>query len=978
VSVDRDRLRHVVKSRLTAESASDIAAWPRIEALLAEALELPAEARDAFLDAACAGDPVLRSHISALAAASAEPGPLDAPAASLSGWLQELARVADAPQLQPGTRLGPYVVSAPLGAGGMGHVYRARDTRLDRDVAVKIVAPHLQQDDGSRKRLEREARIVASLSHPNILAVYDIGDHDGRLYIVTELLKGETLRERLAAGPVAEPAIVDMATQVARGLSAAHARQIVHRDLKPENLFVTEEGVVKILDFGLAKPHVPAPSRQTDALTSPHAVLGTIGYMSPEQLTADHVDGRSDLFALGAVLYEAVTGVAAFGGSSRSEIAAAILSSPPPASFPASISPALAHTIGRCLAKSPGDRYQSAADLAFTLQLLAAGAGARRNTATDVAPSSRRQQVLWTALAGAVLVAAGVITGLYVRGPAAIVAGPPMTFVLHAPRGTEFGRVTMEPYPAVSPDGRRLVFSATSASQRTLWIQTLGETAATQLAPLDSAGFPFWSPDGEFVGFTRGERLYKVAASGNRAPQELCGCLALGGSWNRDGVIVLGGDAGLARVSSQGGPVTPVTRIDATRGEFSHRFPIFLPDGRRFLYVVVSTDEQQRGVYLGDLADPRLKRRILGEDSNVAYDIGSDGRTYLYFVRDRVLLGQPFDVTRAELLSDPIVVARPVIPGEAGRFAAFSISGGSLVHRLRSRLRRPLYWVSRSGVREGNVGPSDASYRYPSLSPDGSKLAAAIDDPETAKPDVWVIDLVRQTSERLTRDPIGAFFPVWLPDGQRVVFASARDRLWAIYAQSVAEAGVSALVDGRAPGAKYPTDTTRDGRFILANGQQGLWLQPLAGIAEPRQLVNGTQGRLSPDGRWLAYVGSETGEPEVYVTTFPTPTTRWRISTAGGQDPQWRRDGRELFYIDRGNTLTAVRIGTARPFEFGKPQPLFRVLPSSVDEGQFGPVYAPAPDGQRFIVSLNPSGSAAAVDEGLLQVTVNWTTPPRR
>ncbi|HEU4926553.1 MAG TPA: serine/threonine-protein kinase [Vicinamibacterales bacterium] len=355
----------------------EIDAWPRIEALLVAALDLPPDARDRFLDAECQDDPALRAHVGALVVASVQSGPVDVPAASLAGWLADLEPGADPPRLDAGTRLGPYIIDAPLGAGGMGQVYRARDTRLNRDVAIKIVAPHLQQDRASRKRLEREARVIASLSHPNVVAVYDIGDHDGLLYLVTELLTGGTLREMLAPGPLGEQTIIDIATQVARGLSAAHAREIVHRDLKPENLFVTNDGVVKILDFGLAKPRPHERDRQLDTLTSPHAVVGTIGYMSPEQLTGDDVDGRSDLFSLGAVLYEAATGTPAFVGGSRSEIAAAILSSALPVAFPPGISPALAQTIKRCLGRLRADRYQSAADFGFTLQLLGSGSTLR-------------------------------------------------------------------------------------------------------------------------------------------------------------------------------------------------------------------------------------------------------------------------------------------------------------------------------------------------------------------------------------------------------------------------------------------------------------------------------------------------------------------------------------------------------------------------------------------------------------------------
>ena len=957
------------------------AAWPQIEALLAAALDMPPEARDSFLDSACAADPALRAEVAALVAASDQTGLVDTPVATLSGLLAD-EEVASTPRLEPGSHLGPYLLVGQLGAGGMGQVYRARDTRLNRDVAVKIVAPHLQRDATSRKRLEREARVIASLSHPNILAIFDIGEHEGVVYVVTELLTGRTLRHMIESGPLDERTVVDVASQVARGLSAAHARHVVHRDLKPENVFITREGLVKILDFGLAKPHHVDAERHTGSLTSPHTVLGTIGYMSPEQLTGDTVDARSDLFSLGAVLYEAATGLPPFAGSTRSEIAASILSSPPVFSDQPTISPMLRQTITRCLAKLPDDRYQSASDLAFTLQLASdVASGAVSSSRHTIARASARRRWVPAALGATALIALVVAIDRIPLLPDANADAPPITFVLHAPKGTSFERMTMQPFPAVSPDGRRVAFVATSGTQRMIWVQTLGELEARPLAPAAGTG-PVWSADGNFIAFATPGRLQKVATSGGRAPLTVCECDVRSGiSWGRDGTIVFGGTTGLFRVSAEGGEPTPLTTLDESRGESSHRYPMVLPDGRQFLYLIRSSRDENRGVYLASLDDPTVRRRVIPDDSNVGFSVGPDGHGYLFFVRDRVLLAQRFEPASGALHADPIVVAKPVIPGESGRFAPFAVGGSSLVYRLLSRSRARLTWVTRSGIRIGGIGNADANYRYPSLSQDGTKLAVLIGDPETDKPDLWFIDLNRQTAtaERLTRDPVGAWFPHWTPDGQHVIYASAREGAWRMYALNIRENRERPVTDASDRIAQYPSGVTPDGRFVLAHqGRGSVWLVSLNGEAPPRQLLNGWLGRVSPDGRWLAYTASDTGVPEVYVSSFPTLGERWRISANGGEDPQWRPDGRELYYVSGDHTLTAVPVRADKTFAFGEPRSLFRVTPDPADVAGLGPLYAPAPNGERFIVTdRGAAQSPVGVDEMLLTVTMNWNPRAR-
>jgi Tol biopolymer transport system component len=971
---DHAQIRRLLEVRQTMAGRVDASAWSRIESVLAAALELPHDARDAFVEHACVGDAVLQAEVAALLAASERDSPVDAPVATVRAVLADRDPAATVPHLEPGSRLGPYVIVSPLGAGGMGQVYRARDSRLDRDVAVKIVAPHLRPDATSRARLEREARVIASLSHPNVVAIFDIGEHDDMVYVVTELLTGLTLRNILQSGPVDERTIVDYATQIARGLGAAHARHVVHRDLKPENLFVTHDDIVKILDFGLAKPHVDHAKGATQSLTSVHAILGTIGYMSPEQITGDDVDERSDLFSLGAVLYEAATGTPAFDGATRSEIAAAILGTPPIGEL-SRVSPALGQTITRCLARSPADRYQTAADLAFTLQLLTTSTSRseveRRSRTTR--PRWRQTTRMTAAVAG--VGALAIVAGVLMQRSTPIADRKPITFVMHAPKGAAFEEVTMEPRPAVSPDGRRLAFRARIGSQSMLFVQTLGALEAQPVVPM-AGTFPFWSPDGEFIAFGTSERLERVFASGKRAPQVVCMCNAQwGGAWAGDGTILFAGSAGLFRVSSEDGQPQQMTHLDQSRAESSHRFPVLLPGGKRFLYLIRSARDDARGVFLGSFDEPDLKKRVIAEDSNVTHIAASDGSSYLLFVRDRTLLAQRFDTDRGSLVSDPVVVSRPVVPGEGGRFAPFAAGGTTLVYRLRSNSRTPLQWVSRDGVSAGRIGNPDGSYRYPSLSPDGTKLAVVLGDAETDKSDVWVIDLARQTNERLTNDPVGAFYPHWMPDGQHIVFASARGGQWRTYRQSITENHDTPLDSDRDPFGQYPTAITRDGRFIVAEqGQTGVWLLPLMPGTSPQRLLDGWHGRVSPDGRWIAYTAEGTGVPEVYVTSFPVPSTRWRISTNGGVDPQWRQDGRELYYVAGHNTLMAVPVRTGASFEFGRTQPLFPILPDTADLGGLGAIYAPAPDGQRFVVTESRSAqSPVGVEEMLLTVTMNWS-----
>ena len=587
------------------------------------------------------------------------------------------------------------------------------------------------------------------------------------------------------------------------------------------------------------------------------------------------------------------------------------------------------------------------------------------------------------------LLVAGAVTGAAVwplasRGrPAAI------TFDVHAPEGSQFERRTMAPFPALSPDGRRLAYAAMFGAAPVIWIQTVGGIDARPLAESTGASFPFWSPDGRFVGFVIEGRLRKLAVDADRPLQDICVCDArYGGVWSDDGTIVFGSADGIHRVAASGGTPQRVTRLDESRGEFSHRYPWLLPGGRRFLYLVRSNQAEHRGVYMGSLDDPGIKRRLVSDESNASYGTGAEGRGLLFFVRDQALLAQPFDPVSGTLSGEPITVTRPVIPGEGGRYAPFAVSGQTVAYRRWRQAKSRLVWMDRRGVEVGRLGDEVVDYDYVPLSRDALRVAVALRDWRTGRRDLWLMDTQQPMRERLTVDAPDAGFPVWAPDGARVLFASTRNGSWNVYSQRIAGAGGDEAVRGlpTGPEGRRPRDITSDGRYLLFGNGDELWIKPLQGDRPAYPLLNASDGRISPDGRWLAYTTPES-DRQLYVTTFPTPGARRRLSIAGGWTPQWRQDGKELYFIAADRTLMAVAVekstwekgllekgpsekgATDRrdSFDAGRPTPLFRASfdPHSL---AFGSTYAPAPDGQRFLVVDQP-----ADNDPVLTVMMNWT-----
>ncbi len=874
----------------------------------------------------------------------------------------------------PGARLGPYEILAPIGAGGMGEVYRARDTRLGREVAVKVIAFDVSSDPDRLHRFEKEARAVAALSHPSILSVYDVGTEAGAPYVVFELLEGESLRQRLGREALPARKAVDWAAQVARGLAAAHDRGIVHRDLKPENLFVTKDGRVKILDFGLAKLLLGEEtvgeterSATLSAGTNPGTLLGSVGYMSPEQVRGQAVDARSDIFSLGAVLYEMLSGRRAFRGHTAADTLTAILKEAPPelGSAQHPMPPTLERIVRRCLEKAPEERFQSARDLAFDLEALSALSGPGT---TSPARKSRLAQVL----AGALILAAVFFAGrqsLFVAGERAQpTPRGEVRFQLSPPAGLR--RVSGI---RLSPDGTRLAFVGVALDGKTqLWVRPLSSLEAAPLAGTENAqGVPFWSPDSRSLAFFTKEELRRVDLSGGPirtlSDAPTFGRCVKSGAWSREGDVIFTHGAGrsLYRVSASGGTAAPVTRPDKARGEIWHHSPQFLPDGRHFLYFAFSEEPEDRGVHVGSL-DSAETRPLPSIKTSASYAWPG----YLLRGRGRALAAQPFDATRLTLSGEPVVAAETVDDGgfsasETGALAFLS-SGPETVQPS---------WLDRGGRPLGTVG-EPGPYLQISLSPDGRQAAVQRADPRLETSDIWLLDLARGVLSRFTFDPGAEVDPVWSPDGRRLAFSAEgedRGRL-AIYLKELGGASEERVLPESAHRA-FVEAWSRDGRFLFygagISGRDGLWAIPLLGDRKPFPVVESPfltdEAQLSPDGRFLAYMSNESGRYEVYVQPFPGPGPTLRLSTGGGAQPRWRGDGRELFYLAPAGALMAVDIKAGATLRPGVPRRLFSTT-VAVEHPTFDQ-YAVTADGQRFLV-LVPVGDASSSP---ITVVLNWT-----
>ncbi len=733
--------------------------------------------------------------------------------------------------LAPGVRLGAYEILAPLGAGGMGEVYRARDTRVGREVAVKILPSEFSADPERLTRFEQEARASAALNHPNILALFDVGQHDGCPFIVSELLEGETLRERLSGGPIPVRKAIDFAIQMAQGLAAAHEKGIVHRDLKPENVFITSDGRAKILDFGLAKLTQPEPALSgisvlptTPPQTTPGVVLGTIGYMSPEQVRGHNADHRSDIFALGALLYEMLSGKRAFGGDTQMDAMSSILKEDPP-DLPSTgerpTPPALARIVDRCLEKNPVARFQSTRDLAFALEGLSSHSGAAVAVSSEAASNARR----WVAPVVAIICAVGVLAALPIvvshlretpSAPAVV------RFTVEPSEGTVFSGGpnpgnAYRPAQAVSPDGRHMAFLATKpGGTNLLWIRSFDSLTARPLTGTEGANYPFWSSDGKFIGFFAEGKLKTIELAGG-PPRTLCSAPAgEGGSWNASGVIIFAASTTgqISKVAESGGEPTPITNLDTAKDR-SHKFPHFLPDGRRFIFFAQPSNE----VRLGSL-DSAESTRLLNADSKAMYSPPG----YLLFVREERVMAQPFDASRGELQGDPVPVAENVVANPGNGRTSLSVSeSGVLTYRSGTALASSqLVWFDRSGTQLSVLGEI-GRYTDLAISPDGGRALISSSGGMTDPPDIWTFDIKRGLRTKFTLHPALDFQPIWSPDGERVVFSSVRGGSgYDLYVKrSSGTEPEEILFDDDQ--SKYAFSWSPDGQFILLRVS---WYQP--------------------------------------------------------------------------------------------------------------------------------------------------------
>jgi serine/threonine-protein kinase len=984
-------------------------AWPRLKEVFEGARVLAVDARPAYLAVACGQDPALRQEVEALLASHDR----------ATSFLETPAVVFDDTTLTnnlAGQRIGPYQLALKIGAGGMGEVYRARDTTLNRDVAIKVLLPAVANNPDRLARFSREAQLLAALNHPHIAQIHGL-ENSGRLYaLVMELVEGPTLADRIARGAIPLDEALPLAKQIAEAIEAAHERGIVHRDLKPGNIKIRDDGTVKVLDFGLAKALDPTSGTGVDAMTSPaagapataaHVILGSAAYMSPEQARGRPADKRADIWAFGVVVFEMLAGQRLFTGETISDTLASVLTTDPNwRTLPAAVPPSLRRLLRWCLEKDPKRRLQAIGDARVQLDDLLAGVP--EDTIATRPPIPRRRMI---GVGGGMFTAGAVIAALFTwaltqPAPAKL---QPVRFAIVPPAAQPLKIYGGARNLAVSPNGSSLVYTSSVSGENRLMLRAIEQLDAVPVGGITGVNGPFFSPDGRWIGFfsgTLGGELMRVSITGG-APVSVgrTSGNSAGASWGPDDTIVFatvpsGPNAGLLRVPAAGGEPAILTTPDAAHGEVSHLFPSVLPGGRAVLFTITSRGPVENAqVAVLDLATGQRKALIRGGSQAEYVDPsqGSAQEGYLVYAVAGTLRAVRFDPVKLEVLSDPVVVLESVKTLWNGA-AEFSVSRqGTLVYVPGggpTATTRSLVWVDRQG-REEPVGAPPREYLMPRLSPDGTRVAVSIEDQDQ---DLWIWNLARRTLTRLTDAPGRDWYPVWTPDGRRIVFSSERARdgnslFWqAADNTGTAEQLTTSLAGALGQGpASISSDGTRlivnvnmpktgwDLRVLRLNGLSGPSvatpsppLAPSSPPTDPLVHTTATEGRaeLSPDGRWLAYQSDESGRNQIWVRPFPNVDGgQWQVSANGGIAPVWARNGRELFYLDGTNAVTSVPIRTAPTFSAGAPTKLFD---GRYVGGPFWRTYDVSRDGQRFLMIKDSATAEQPSTPTSVVVVLNW------
>jgi eukaryotic-like serine/threonine-protein kinase len=875
--------------------------------------------------------------------------------------------------LAPQTRLGPYEIISPLGAGGMGEVYRARDTRLGRDVAIKVLPQHLSRSPGFRARFEREAKTVSGLNHPHICTVHDVGREGDTDFLVMELIDGETLAHRLERGPLPVADVLRFGSQIADALDRAHRAGVVHRDLKPGNVMLTRLGA-KLMDFGLARESDgagPAGTALTitksQPLTAEGSIVGTFQYMAPERLEGKDADSRSDVWALGCVLYEMATAKRAFEGKSQASLISAIMSAEPaPIEQLAPLAPpALDRLVRACLAKDPDERIQTAHDVRLQLGWIAGDSSASSVAKVPAAKRARSLQLAWGIAAIAVVAGlVGTLSPLWTRpasknGLLRFSIVPPEHIVLNGQSASA----------AISPDGRTIVFCGIdSAGNTRLWLRPLETLDTQELAGTDNATLPFWSPDSRFVGYFADGKLRKVPVNGG-AVEALCDAPdGRGGTWSKDGVILFAPVAAgpLERVSADGGEATVIARPDSAHGETALRFPEFLPDGKHYLFVSLPPHHNRLDTFVGELGSSR--RVLLTTAGSLPW---YDAAGYLIYVRGDRLVAQKFDAGSRKITGSPMPLeSAPQLQGAAGAPGISTSENGIMIRTSSGIENTELQWVDRSGHPGAFIPVPPGKYAQVTVSPDNQRaVVERYSDPNSM--DLWMVDLARGLASRFTHIPSCRIFnEVWSPDGSQVAFDADPDGPFNVYRQSTNGQGDEELLYQNSAPFKNITQWTRDGRYLLFDQPDPVtgwdsWMLPLEGERKPTVLLhsrfNETLAQLSPDGKWLLFLSDESGRAEAYVQAFPNPGPRYQVSTSGAFFTGWVADGKHILLSGLDGALYETDVETSPAFKTSPLRLLFRIRPDING-------FSATTDGQRFI-QVVPMGHASLATIG---VEVNW------